>query len=380
MTLFTFGQVSLQYLYPLLLSLSCYSQFFSFKKYIEQKGDKTENNVRSLTLVNCLLDVISLLFCGILALVSYFCIRKKKYKCSAIFKQNKCSTLFFHFCGYSFINLSTFATNFLYNDISSVFIELTKSIQIIFCILICFLLLKIKNYKHHYLSIIISFLASIGIFILKWIYFREEKDTIKNMFSLLPHYFSYSMMEAYEKYIMQNLYFPPYLVLFFKGIIGLFLYVFACPVIYSINKEMIDVAFFSLKSSLKSKWLYLLLISCFLLNIFRMLTIHFYNPIYRYVADILVLLYLFIEVFPDYNQGSPIFVLIIYGILLLIILFSILVYQEIIIINVWGLDKNTSKQIIKRATTDFNNDALNINKSLESIQSINEEDLVPERE
>ena len=372
MTLFTFGQVSSQYLYPLLLSLSCYSDYFSSLKYIKQVGSDD-----IFIYVICLLDVLSLLFCGILALLSYFCIRKKKYKCSAIFKQNKCSTILLHFFGYSIIILSTYVTYFIaYHNFSSavVGLEIIKSIQILFCILICYLFLKIKNYKHHYLSIIMCFLASTGIFIIKFIFLKNNKDNvIISMLLIFPHYFSYTIMEAYEKYIMQDLYFPPYLVLFLKGCIGLILGV---------------ISIIKFKSDLKAKFnsnsinlsFYLLFIISFFLNIFRILTIHFYNPIYRYVADILVLLFLFIENLQMNIQNESIFIIIIYGILLLIILFSILVYQEIIIINVWGLDKNTSKQIIKRATTDFNNDALNINKSLESIQSINEEDLVPERE
>lgn len=92
MTLFTFGQVSSQYLYPLLLSLSCYSDYFSSLKYIKQVGSDD-----IFIYVICLLDVLSLLFCGILALVSYFCIRKKSTNVQLFSNKTNALQLFFTF-------------------------------------------------------------------------------------------------------------------------------------------------------------------------------------------------------------------------------------------------------------------------------------------
>ena len=173
-------------------------------------------------------------------------------------------------------------------------------------------------------------------------------------------------MEAYEKYIMQSLYVPPYLLLFIKGGLSFIWALIAFLLVLFFNLEFLH--FTIILRSTSQVLFYLILISSFLLNIFRTLTIHFYNPIYRYVADILVILYVFIQHLGNYLDRQSIGVIIIYGLSILVIIISILVYQEVIIINAWGLDKDTSKQIQQRASNDFADEGA-INESMVSIDS-----------
>ena len=169
----------------------------------------------------------------------------------------------------------------------------------------------------------------------------------------------------YLKY-MKNLLWIHYTLLFIRG--GIFTCI--CGIDYLLVFLFdIETDAWNFNAMFDTNKVLILLIIVFnlLLNIFRILTIQCYNPLYRYVADVLVLFYLFIQHSETIFTHSVSFG-IIYGIGLLIIIISILIYQEIIIIKICGMDKDTSKQINQRGHTDFLTNEI-LNNSLDSIES-----------
>ena len=151
-------------------------------------------------------------------------------------------------------------------------------------------------------------------------------------------------MEVYEKYIMQKFFIPPYFLLFFEGVLQSIVLAIGWIILYlspkdSIRKEILNY------DSMTNNLFYIPLFVVYLgLNIVRIHTIFIYTPVYRYVADIAVIFYLFIFSFFEKNEMS-IQMNIIFLVCYLLIIFGILVFQEIIVINAFGLNKDTQKQI-----------------------------------
>ena len=175
-------------------------------------------------------------------------------------------------------------------------------------------------------------------------------DVLFQILSEVPFYSLYSLMEVYEKYIMNKFFIPPYFLLFFKGVVSLIIF---SPISFAIFSSTIRRIFENEIKNIKILKMILYVLMAFSLNAFRIQTIFIYNPAYRYIADILSLFYLFALTFKR-NSFSLTngFILIICH---LLILFGILVYQEVIIINVWGMNLNTQKQINIRADKENDN-------------------------
>ena len=92
------------------------------------------------------------------------------------------------------------------------------------------------------------------------------------------------------------------------------------------------------------------------------LTIYFYNPCYYFIFETIAD---FLEiVLSKYDKTSIKYSteqLITFYILYPIILFSICVFNEIIILNFWGLSYNTKIKIIERERKDVDNDDYPVN-------------------
>ena len=284
-----------------------------------------------------------MLLCGILQLISMQS-NKTKEKKFELFGENK-RKQFFHLINLSLLALIT--NSLLFCVISSeLTIEISKSNQIVMCLILSYLCLNIKNYKHHYVSIIVVYIISALICISKLIINSNEKLTIIDISLVQLFYFLYTSMEVYEKWIMRNYIFPPYLLLFCKGITSLLLYSILWIIFYCIpymKTQYIDYNYiFS-----NIFYLFLNLIFSFSLHIFRIQTLFIFTPTYRYIADISVLFYLFLFRLNTVKYSPLVFILFCIGYIMIIC--SICIYMEIFILNIWGMNENTLKQINLRA-------------------------------
>ena len=156
-------------------------------------------------------------------------------------------------------------------------------------------------------------------------------------------------MEVYEKWIMKNYFFPPYLLLFSKGITCFLFYSILWIIFYFIPFMKTQFIGYNYIVS-NCSYLFLDLVFSFILNIFRIQTLFIFTPTYRYIADISVLLYLFLFKMNTINYSLIVFIMFSLG--YIIILFSICIYMEIFILNIWGMNENTLKQINLRANNE----------------------------
>ena len=205
------------------------------------------------------------------------------------------------------------------------------------------LILKIEIYKHQYLSLIISIIALILANINS--YLKLEVDDIVpniiNFILILTNSLTYVLI----KYIFNKYFISFYKLCFLQGI---FFITFDSILflIYSLIKYS-DLSIFNdcfssfefLNTTIKITFL----IICILLQsanvIFRLIVIFYFSPILYFVTDIIQ--YLIDWILKSFQEGTSMPYTVLYPIGSFIVLLSSLIYNEIIILNFWGLNKNT---------------------------------------
>ena len=226
-----------------------------------------------------------------------------------------------------------------------------KIIEILMSIGFCILIFKQKLYRHHFILISICIFFSICISITNIFGNKEEVNMARFGITILYYFFS-SSREIYEKWIMDKKFVHPYLLLFFEGLIIISIGVFF-SIIISFSTPYNP--FINIINYISKHYgmIILLLIAQISLDITRAMTIHNFTPVHRYVADILI--YLYSTISNVINRKVTRNLSFIISICChLCILFGILIYLEVIIIHIFGMDKNTLINIDKRGEKDRN--------------------------
>ena len=154
-------------------------------------------------------------------------------------------------------------------------------IQTLFCIILCYFILNVKIYKHNKISFGVCIIFFVIISIENCI--NGLGTSITAMLVDLLFYAVYASREVYEKWILKTLFIPPYLLLFFEGVIVLLLSLISIPFIYFFNGfENYEISF-ALENI---GWFIFLLVAHIGIDITRIYTLNTFEPTYRYVADI----------------------------------------------------------------------------------------------
>ena len=219
-------------------------------------------------------------------------------------------------------------------------------------------ILKIKIYKHQLVSLIVISLNIIGILILEIINTKNNIEKIKMIISVIYYIFTFALYALYDVLVKRhfNVYFDiSYHLMFF---IGLF------SIILIVPYELITYFFFTDKDFVKdgiikelivkineSNLYFLWLFLDILINFFWIggiiLILYFFTPCHFITSDSLShLLTMCINLIKEDGDSlqTKWITIIFYSV---IILFS-LIYNEIIIINICSMGKNTAKYINKR--------------------------------
>ena len=375
------GEINYKLLYPFIVSICCFSNYITYYKASQEK-EELKYHIFFPVLINS----ISLMLCGILSIISKYKMKKaieekeeaiivKDLDDSALSVEtnrfsflrisNKSSYPFLHFI---FATVFYFFSSFFLNEFQSQntmtwFTTGSKLIEILLVLFFSFLILHSKIHRHHLLGISIFAICTI------FICFLDAKmDFDITIVALLVLYsMLYSLYQITEKYILNKTRISPYSLLFFEGFFLFSINIILIIVLSNIkcsdnsllcnsklSETIIDIN--SLLNVLKNSYivivylvLYLLVTTC--LNIFRIFTIKEYSPIYRIVADCVVYVYLFIYncIFENFEFDLK------FGMKVICYIFfvlSLLVYNEIIIINVFSLNVNTQIEIKKRSMDD----------------------------
>jgi drug/metabolite transporter (DMT)-like permease len=226
-----------------------------------------------------------------------------------------------------------------------------RGIQIIFSALLCYFTIRIKIYKHQIFSLIFIIIIILIILVID-IFLNKEKSELPKLYGLgIFSCFSRAFLDTIEKYLFEFDYLNPYKVLMIEGLIGcLFL-----PILFFMDKTYEDFKEFSEKKVYQL----IILIICLLIysglslfkNIFRVLTIKFYSPMTRALAESIIdpfdFIYLVLKEIIVKNEVNYHYIAI--SIALCVISFLSFVYNDFIVLYCFGLEYNTHLEIQNRA-------------------------------
>ena len=204
-------------------------------------------------------------------------------------------------------------------------------------------ILKENIYMHQYLSLIVAIFGAALLFIP--VYLEIGKDDI--IPNILKFFYGviYSLFIVLIKYMINQYYISPLILSLLFGLISIFLTSFAFIISslikyndLSIFNNLVD---FSETENKVIVIIYIILAFLFAtaLQVLTLLSLFYFSPNLTIITDtISPMLTWVVETIQNYQSLVEV---IVNPIGYLIVLFSSLIYNEIIILNFWGLSKNT---------------------------------------
>ena len=248
---------------------------------------------------------------------------------------------------------------------------------IIFISLFSKLILKQEIYKHQYLSIIISIFGIIFLIIPICLVF-EQNDIVPNIL-LFIRAVCYSLYLTLIKYVIDIFYIPPLKLCLLIGIISIVInylvFIFYSLIKYHDLSYFKDCLDFSEEENKIKIIIYIII--CFLfasiVQVFTFLVIFYFSPILLMVTDIISPMLLWIATTIESGYIMP--NIIMYPIGYFITLLSTLIYNEIIIFNFCGLNKNTKIFVEHRQSEESRQLSKNLTEITLENNTDNDEDL-----
>ena len=234
------------------------------------------------------------------------------------------------------------------------------------------LFLKIKIYKHQYISMILILLLGFGLNVIE--YFKVgDGDNKLDLLGIIVMFLSeicFCLYAIISKYNMAKNFCSPYEILIWAGIIGLILNTITLIIISVKEYTIADIKYPNNFFEYFDKYNIYDFIICFVIimvsliyNILLLLTIDYFTPLHIVLGVIIEQMYSYFQI------GDNLTLNIVSIICFIFITFLYLVYIEIIEINIFNLSDNTKRNIEIRA----NNEALleinTINTRQESADS-----------
>ena len=228
-----------------------------------------------------------------------------------------------------------------------------------FIMLFSYFMLKMKLYKHHFISLILIILFGVVIIVVYNLYKERENDYFFKILNTLVIEILFSLEITIAKYAMEYKFSSPYEICLFDGIFILivnvilliiFTFIPFSKINYIKNVEYKEnfyldnfIQYFSQFSFIEAASFIVTMISRFGFTIFCFLTTKYFTPSH------IVIILIIGEIFFALEDLDPLWrVFTLYGVYALLI-FIMLIFLEIIEINCFGLQKNTEKNIILRA-------------------------------
>lgn len=222
-----------------------------------------------------------------------------------------------------------------------------RMIQILFISLFVFFILKSRFYKHNLISIILIVMGLIGL-----TFFEFKLDLWKYFLFYIGAFFSNSLRIVLIKVLMEKWYYSPYYLLPIIGITGIACLFVSLPLFPLISLEQLsfhNAMKIPLIETFQDIYQILLFFGIFIFglmfNLFGTLTNFHFTSCHVGIGDTLSALILLVIL----KRDRPVWEIIISFILNSIILIAVIIYTEILVINLCGLNKFTIREIQKRA-------------------------------
>lgn len=386
MNIFSFGERSFKLLFPLLTGICHVLSIFGEKLLAPKDKEKDEpplgNNPFFFGWVMFLSESLIIFF--------YFLEKKQTNTFNNIIivrKHQKCDLISFALIALCFF--IDFSCNIMALIISSdetldCLDLILNLVTIVSMSIFSTLILHYNYYRHHFVG---GFIVFIGILIYSIFSFLQKgwKINPKN-YLLLGLTILSSLLDVIEKYLMDFKYLSPYLIIATEGLIGiiiipllfLFINTFICTSFISIcnvSQEPVNELINAINGLfIRTEYIIgiiLFIIGVFFFNLFGMLTTKAYSPTHRSISDTITSLIIWIltsHIFKNYlkSEEEKFDTIIVKSISYIVIFFGLLIFLEIIIIDVFDLNRNTTKYINKRIEEENNNSIMKLLTESES--------------
>ena len=333
-------------------------------------------------LLNSIVDDLCYIFAGLFYFISYFRIKFNKNNDTYSNNENNNSGVIYIYNESIINNINPYKVIiliillslilgineflYLFNGEKNIFD--VRIYYLFFIPLFSILILKEKIFKHQFFSLIIAVSGIIFLIIPVCLEFEKE-DIIPNIVNLIIG-IMHSLFPVIIKYVSEKYYISPLKIGLLLGIIKIFIN-FILYIIYSLI-EFHDLSFIKdcfdflpVENKLKISIYFILYILFYIaFDLFTLLALFYFSPTLIIITDLISPFLLWIAIV--IKKGGKKIEIILNPIGYLIIIFSVLIYNEIIIFNCFGLNKNTRKFVNQR-----------INKELEGIKK-NFDALIPD--
>ena len=228
--------------------------------------------------------------------------------------------------------------------------------------------LDTKLYNHHQFALILIIFAHLLMIFSAFMILNDEEKKSWTYFIFLGFKFIFlSLEDTLNKILLTNKFLLAHILLFWRGIFNLFLLFVLTPIFYYTNKDKLNIDY--LKNSDSSIYwdiaARLFFVTCsFFRSFLIMKVIYDFTPLH---VSFLNVVFSFYElIYCRVKNKDKIIFLAIDILSLIFISFSTLIFIEIIIINVFGLNENTKDGLKKKEEEEFNNNAQLINNDKEN--------------
>ena len=241
-----------------------------------------------------------------------------------------------------FINITSYSINSI--EIFKFFN--TWALNIISLSLFSFLILKIKLYRHHYLSIIIISISGV---LLDIILGKSLRENLLHNLVNFANEISFCLTYVIYKFMMLKKFIKSYEIFFYQGLIELALSIIS--LIITTNIGYLDNFYEFIDNLDKKEILFVLfiLLTEFMYNLSLLLIIDIFSPFHVFLIDVFSELLSYCFYLNENELISSIFTIII----CLICLFMLLIFIELIEINCFGISYMTKKNIHLRSKLDI---------------------------
>jgi len=239
----------------------------------------------------------------------------------------------------------------------------TTTLDIVFTSIFYYLFLKVRLYRHHYLSMILIIISGASIDLFLGNLQLDFGSQIGTFFLRVLRESMYSLSSVVDNYIMEKKFISEYTILLVDGISCVIL--FLIFVIFDYNYIGIDKYddYFSNFSGIEVFMIFATIVTQFFLNLFLLITNKINSPCHCFI----VFVFGYMANYVDFSEKSTI---VICG--TLVILLFALIFNEIIELNFCGLSYNTKRNIMLRAEKDKEeNYDLNRSDTNDSTNEIN---------
>jgi len=294
-----------------------------------------ELNYFFIPIINCLCDIIA----GLIYFIQ-LCKNKNNSKIDKKIEKNK-SKIFWCIIFMTFLICPLYICYFI--DKES-YVLLPFSLNLFLPILFSIFLLKVSIHSHQILSMMISLIGFI------FLLFTDMQISFENFYIYIIMSFLDSTSMSILKYSTTVYFISPFLCSFLYGMISLIIYVigFIICEIYKFKGFSFMQIIYVFHRKMYILYLSIIIILYSIVKTLILLEVYYFSPLLFFISKgINPMLFSFYEKLNLPNgQSIGIYIFIIIGFLFEII--SIILYNEIIIINACGLNKNTVKYIKDR--------------------------------